>query len=422
MCGVCAGLIGIAMAWLLEGFELLFYGVAAGSLPERVAQAPAWRRVAAPAAAGALAGGAWWWQRARGGVIGVEKVVREAATGGRLPQMGLVRPVGDAVVQVLTVGGGNSVGREGAPRLAAGAVAARVAAFLGLPAGTAGLLVAAAAGGGLAAMYNAPLGGAAYAVELVMVAGTRRRGLAIALPVSAIATVVTWVHNHARAAVPMPPAPASGATLAACLLVALAATSVGWAARRLWSWCRRHRLPDDWHLPLGIGAAGAVTGVVSLWLTIVPGNGRDALEAAVHAPGLLPNLATGPLAGGQEVTSLLVPAATLAGVLLLKPLLTGLTLGAGATGGLLAPSFSIGACTGALTALALGWAGLPVSVPALALVGGAVTLAVTQRAPVFAAVFVWEIVHGPVWALPVVLVAAWVAVRATGGRGGNLTG
>lgn len=38
--GAAAGLIGIAMALLLEGFETIFYGVDRGSLPERVAAAP----------------------------------------------------------------------------------------------------------------------------------------------------------------------------------------------------------------------------------------------------------------------------------------------------------------------------------------------------------------------------------------------
>ena len=40
LAGVAAGLVGIAMALLLEGFETLFYGVGEGSLPERVEAAP----------------------------------------------------------------------------------------------------------------------------------------------------------------------------------------------------------------------------------------------------------------------------------------------------------------------------------------------------------------------------------------------
>ena len=116
LAGVAAGLIGIAMAMLLEVFESLFYGVSEGSLPQRVAAAPSWRRVLAPAAGGAVAGALWWWLRATGGVTGVEDALRDPA-GRTASRMGILRPFADAVVQVLTVGSGNSVGREGAPRL-----------------------------------------------------------------------------------------------------------------------------------------------------------------------------------------------------------------------------------------------------------------------------------------------------------------
>ena len=126
-----------------------------------------------------------------------ERVVADPS-GDSARRMGLLRPFGDAVLQVLTVGSGNSVGREGAPRLAAGAVAARVSRWLALERSWSALLVASASGAGLAAMYNAPVGGCAYAVEIVMLAGTRRRGALLALPVSVIATLVSWLHSGGR--------------------------------------------------------------------------------------------------------------------------------------------------------------------------------------------------------------------------------
>lgn len=398
--GAAAGFIGIVMALLLEGFETVFYGVGRGSLPERVAAAPAWRRVAAPALGGLVAGALWWWERATGGVVGVEAVVADAS-GARARAMGVLRPFADAVVQVLTVGSGNSVGREGAPRLAAGAVAVRIAARLGIDRTWSPLLVASAAGAGLGAMYNAPLGGAAYAVELVMVAGTRRRGIPVAVAVSCLAVTVSWLHSGGRPSLEMGAAPLTWPTAAACLPAAAVAAGLGRLARGGWARARRHRLPDGWGLPPAIGAAGLATGAASLWLAVLPGNGRDAFQAALSSPA--------------------VPgaAAALVGVVVLKPLLTGATLGAGATGGLLAPSFSLGASAGAAVAVGLGAAGAPVSVAALALVGAGAALAVTQRAPVFAAVFVWELTRGPVWTLPVLLAACLIAAgpRPGAGRG-----
>jgi len=61
--GMAAGLIGIAMALLLELFESLFYGLTHGGLLERLAASPPWRRVLAPALGGLVAGGLWWWLR-----------------------------------------------------------------------------------------------------------------------------------------------------------------------------------------------------------------------------------------------------------------------------------------------------------------------------------------------------------------------
>lgn len=394
--GVVAGLIGIAMAYLLEGFEWLFYGVRDGALPERVAAADTWRRVTAPALGGLLAGALWWWERTTGGVTTVEAVVsdRSGEVAGR---MGILRPVADALLQVLVVGSGGSIGREGAPRLAAGAVAARLASRIGLDRDRTATLVAAAAGAGLAAMYNAPLGGAAYAVEIVMIAGAKRRTALVAVPVSVIATLVSWLHSGGRASLAMPVAPLSPTTALACLAVVPVTAGLGTGARALWGWFRAHRLPGGWTLPVGIAAAGLVTGTASLWVTVLPGNGKDAFQAAV----------LGAEADGGLRASLVVFLA----VVLVKPLLTGLTLGAGATGGLLAPSFSLGACAGAAMGVGLAAAGADVSVAAMALVGAGVTLGVTQRAPVFAALFVWEIVHGPVWTLPVLLLACWASER-----------
>ena len=486
LCALAAGLIGLAMARFLEGVELVFYGVDAPSLPDRVAQA-GWRSALAPAAGGLGAGLFWWWERATGGVVTVRAALADPS-GGVARRMGLVRPCLDGVVQVLTVGAGNSVGREGAPRLMAGAVAARVSSWLGLGPGEARLLVAASAGAGLTAMYNAPLGGAAYALEVVLAlrllphrrtrprgtdrpqetdtrslgsdarshetdaqprgtdrprgaasapadpehpaapgtpgpdapgagrgssagtgpdAGTapggavspttwpRLRATALCLVVSLLAAATTWVVDGNRAALALPVLTATAPTFLALPVLLALTLPLGVGARALWARFATHHPAHLWGLPLGIGGAGLLTGVASLALPLLPGNGRDALGAALVAP--------------VTASAVLV----MLGVVVLKPLLTGLTLGAGATGGLLAPSFALGGCAGAVVGIASRLVGWDVDVAALALAGGAVVLSVTQRAPLFGAVFVWEIVRGPVWYLPVMVAVTVLATMAS---------
>ncbi|WP_314932995.1 chloride channel protein [Actinomyces oris] len=395
--GVAAGLIGVAMALLLGLFESLFYGVSHGGLLERLAAAPPWRRALAPALGGLVAGGLWWWLRATGGVADVESAVADRS-GQAAPRMGLVRPFLDAVTQVLTVGAGNSVGREGAPRLAAGAVAARLAARLGIGRSKGAILIASAAGAGLAAMYNAPLGGAAYAVELVMVSGMRRRGALVAVPVCLIATLVSWLHSHGRPTFEVAsPGLSSGTVLGMVLLVPVAAV-LGVGARRLWLWMLAHRVRVLRWLPVAIGAAGLVTGLASLWVPAIVGNGRDAMEMALGTglPG-----ASNSAAGAGLVL--------LVGIVALKPVLTGLTLAAGATGGRLAPSLAAGSSAGAALAIALHTCGVEASVPVLAIAGAGAVLATTQRAPVFGIVFTWELARAGAWTL-VALFAVVVAV------------
>ena len=387
LAGVAAGLIGIAMALLLEVFESLFYGVAHGALLERLAGAPPWRRALAPATGGLVAGGMWWWLRATGGVADVETAVADHS-GRAATRMGLARPFLDAVTQVLTVGSGNSVGREGAPRLAAGAVAARLAARLGIGRPEGAILIASAAGAGLAAMYNAPLGGAAYAVELVMVTGMRRRGALVAVPVCVIATLVSWLHSHGRPTFEITSQdPSSGTVLGLVLLVPVA-VALGVGARRLWSWMLARRVRATRWLPAAIGAAGLVTGLVSLRVPAVVGNGRDAMEAALSTR--VPEASSG--AAGAALVMLL-------GIVVLKPALTGLTLGAGATGGRLAPSLAVGSSAGAALAIVLQASGVEVSISVLAMAGAGAVLATTQKAPIFGIVFTWELARAGVWTL-----------------------
>ena len=397
MAGVAAGLIGIAMALLLELFESLFYGVSHGGLLERLAAAPPWRRALAPALGGLVAGGLWWWLRATGGVADVETAVADRS-GQAAARMGLTRPLLDAVTQVLTVGAGNSVGREGAPRLAAGAVAARLATRLGIGRSEGAILIASAAGAGLAAMYNAPLGGAAYAVELIMVAGMRRRGALVAVPVCLIAMLVSWLHSHGHPTFEIAsPGLSSGTVLGLVLLVPVAA-AVGVGARRLWSWMLAHRVHVLKWLPVAIGTAGLVTGLASLWVPAIVGNGRDAMEMAVGTA--LPGTSNSPVGAGLVL---------LVGIVVLKPVLTGLTLAAGATGGRLAPSLAAGSSAGAALAIALHACGVQASVAVLALAGAGAVLATTQRAPVFGIAFTWELARAGAWTL-VALFAVVVAV------------
>ena len=65
---------------------------------------------------------------------------------------------------------------------------------------------------------------------------------------------------------------------------------------------------------------------------------------------------------------------------------------------------------GSLVAIAINmWTEYALSVPAVSLTCAAGVLAITQRAPIWAAIFVWELARPPWWLLAPFLVAAVTA-------------
>ena len=131
-------------------------------------------------------------------------------------------------------------------------------------------------------------------------------------------------------------------------------------------------------------------GICSHWWPELPGNGKSILTVSVNSGMTL---------------------GTAAVILLLKPLLTALFLRAGAVGGMLTPSLATGAALGSVMRAGGQRAGRDhaVSVPVVSLACAAGVLAITQRAPVWAAIFVWELARPPWWLLVVFLAAALAA-------------
>ena len=77
---------------------------------------------------------------------------------------------------------------------------------------------------------------------------------------------------------------------------------------------------------------------------------------------------------------------------------------------MITPALATGAAAGSLATLALNHvAGTDIQVAAVSLTCAAGVLAITQRAPVFAALFVWELARPPYWLLIVFAVAAFAA-------------
>ena len=92
-------------------------------------------------------------------------------SGTRMP---VIETLVNVFLQMATVAAGASVGRENAPREAGAMMASQLAHRFGVDRGTTRLLVAAAAGAGLGAIYHIPLAGAVFAFEILLTTVTVR--------------------------------------------------------------------------------------------------------------------------------------------------------------------------------------------------------------------------------------------------------
>lgn len=419
--GALTGLGGILVTLLLHGVQHLLFGYTGGTFLMGIVAAPDWRRVVGSCVAGLVVGLAWALLRRRGRPPPMGAVVHEGAP---LP---VLRSCADAVLQMVAVGGGASVGREGAPRQLGAVAAATLADRTGFTGTDRRVLVAAGVGGGLAAVYDVPLAGVVFAALLLLdrgdgdadgVSAPARRGhrwpglrgwrpglrpvdwLTIA-GVCAVATVTAWT-VLGRAPVYTVTDPDHAGSIAALLgwavLAGPLAAALGLGLDAVARWATARQPAGLLRLPAATTTAMGLVGLAAIWWPTLPGNGKSLVEVGLAQPGLRDAvlLAGTSLTGWGATTALAV-------LVVLKLALTGLCLRAGITGGLLTPALSVGAAVGTAAATAALTLGLDVPVGCWALIGAAAVTAVSQRSALLAVVLVGELTGMP-W--------RWVAVAA----------
>jgi H+/Cl- antiporter ClcA len=378
--GLLAGVAGLATTMLLRSIEHLTYHYTFGSLLEGVAGSSLARRALGPMVGGALAGLGWWVLRSRADIPPLSDAVADRTRIRLLPFSF------DAALQVLVVGSGASLGREVAPRQLAVALGNLATGWIKrLSDRDREILLACAAGAGLGAVYAVPLGGALFTLR-IMLKSWHPRAVGAALLTSSLAVAIASFVTHDQPNLNWPNIEVSYRLIGYALVLAPLTLVLGLAFNRLMASARHGRLTRSWLLIPAVAGAGLLIGVCSRWWPELPGNGKSILTAT--------------LAGGMTME-------TAAVVLLLKPILTAVFLRAGARGGMLTPALATGAAAGTLLVLIINAvAGSQYHVPAVSMAGAAGVLAITQRAPFWAAIFVWELARPPLWLLLVFLVAA----------------
>ena len=384
--GLLAGVAGAATTVFLNFVEHLTYHYSFGSLLDGVSDSSRIRQVFGPMIGAALAGLGWWLLRRRTAVPTVDQAITRPAP---LPRAAMAA---DAALQTLLVGSGASLGRENAPREFAVALGDLGTARWALTARDREILLGCAAGAGLAAVYGVPIGGALFALRIVLHTWNIR-AVITALVTSGIAVLVAAPFTHDEPALQWPDPQLSYLLIGVAVLLAPLALSVGRVFSALMARARAgaaQRGPrDTWLLIPALAAAGLLVGLCSHRLPELPGNGSSVLLVSVDRD---------------------LSVAAAGAILILKPLLTAVFLRAGAVGGLLTPALATGAALGALIALSVNaWTPMHLNVAAVSLACAAAVLAITQRSPDWAAIFVWELARPPLWLLLVFGAAAFSA-------------
>lgn len=372
---VVAGLIGSLVRYLSIGIETVCFGFDYTAAADGVGAAPPWRRLLAAALSGAVCGLCWWRirRRPRGMPSSIAGAVDpDPARRTRMPAR---VNVADALAQLLVVGAGMSLGREAAPRILAAVGGQAVVERARVDDETRRLLVGAAAGAGLAAIYNAPAAASCYTLELILHPDLRtrrgRREAALAAVVCVIATLVSWLFNRNRPIYELPALRTVAPWNPWALVVLAAVLVVGHGFNALVDLAKR-AAPPTRLLVVTVPAGALAVSALALWQPRIVGNGQLAIGAV--------------LAGGMTLPPLVA-------LLLAKACGVATGLVTGSTGGLLTPSLAIGACVGGAIGVAAGLD--PSTTVLLVVMGAACALALNQRAPFFGALFAIELTRVP---------------------------
>jgi CIC family chloride channel protein len=368
-----AALVGVASALAVEGFRqamhaLMRFYTQQDHLVAAAAGLPAWERVVVPPVAAFAAGLAMWgghrWLRRPRGPEYMEAV---RVGDGRLPlRSNLIRTASSLVA----VSGGITIGREGAMIQFGAVIASIIGRIVRADVAQRRLVVACGAAAGFAAAYHAPIAGTLFVAEIIL-GGLRLREIAAVLVAAVIGELTTQslaATGPLYLALAVPPV-SFGDLLDASLLGLLAGLVGPLFLELLDSSRRAYQARVTW-LPLRLGLAGLLIGLLSLMRPEVWGNGYSVVQSF--------------LVDHWELS-------TVALVCLLRLIAVAAASAAGIPGGVLTPTLALGGAMGLMVAQFFLIPEASHSQALWTLVGMGSLLAATTHAPAMSAIMVFEI-------------------------------
>lgn len=389
--GILAGLTIIALRLLVEWAQTAFYP---DVKPEAYEDLTSYWRLLAPLLGGIVIGVIFHFTSEASRRVGILHILeRLAYYEGRLPwRNALVQFFGGAISMIA----GHSVGREG-PSAHLGAASSNLPAqALALPHNSLRILAASGAAAGIAASFNTPLAGAAFAMEVLLMEYTVA-GFAPVILATVSATALTRTVFGSDLAYTVPSLTLGSLSelpyiLLAGILIGLLAAGFNQLFQLIAS--QGQKLP----VILRLGLAGLVVGICGLAIPEVMGIGDDTVDRILRAE---PDMAL------------------LFAILLMKIIATCGGIGLGLPGGIIGPSLFIGAAAGGLlgTVGAILGVNEHASIGLYAMIGMGAMMAGTMQAPLAGLIAILELTGNPNFILPGML--GVVAAAVTSGRIGR---
>lgn len=309
-----------------------------------------------------------------------------------------------ALASAITIGTGGSLGREGPIVQISAAFSSFIGQFTKVSVSQRNLMIACGASSGIAATFNAPLGGILFSIELLMVTISSRTILPVAIAAVISANVGHYlIGNDPAFSIPV----LFGADTSKGPLVSL--------------------------LAVPLGALIAMVGMFFIHSIYVSEDLFEKLPVNVYVRHIIGTLLLGCMFYGiylqfghyyvqgvgyatiqDTLANLITDPVFLLFLLLVKVIATNLTIGSGGSGGVFSPSLFLGAVTGALFGNLVLYLFPDIGIKPIVFVvsGMAAMVSATTSAPLTAAIIVYEMTRDYNAILPIMTaVSVAYAVR-----------
>lgn len=370
--GVLAGFGAITIRLLImEISSLSFAGDK--TLLENIIDAPIWVKILVPTIGGLIVGPMIYFFAPEAKGHGVPEVMQAILLKGGVirPRVALIK----ALASSITIGTGGSVGREGPIIQIGSSLGSTVGQFFNISGNRMKTLVGCGAAAGIAAAFNAPVAGALFAVEIILMDFAFAQFSPIVIA-SVTATVISHNFEGNLATFLVPPYELvtpwelffyAGLGLLAGL-VSYIFIKVLYAFEDFFD--NKVKIPQ--YLQPAIG--GIVIGVIALKFPEIMGVGYDSINNALY---------------GNTIWHLALV------LIFIKIFATSFTLGSGGSGGIFAPSLFIGAMLGCFFGSFVHeyFPSISATPGAYALVAMGGLVAGTTRAPITAIIIVFELTN-----------------------------